>query len=64
MTTGKNIALTIWTFLDKVMSLLLIADREAWYAAVCKELDTTELLNWTELGFHSLSKSTLVLLSK
>ena len=64
MTTGKNIALTIWTFLDKVMSLLLITDREAWYAAVCKELDTTELLNWTELGFHSLSKSTLVLLSK
>ena len=64
MTTGKNIALTMWTFLDKVMSLLLIADREDWSAAVCKELDTTELLNWTELGFHSLSKSTLVLLSK
>ena len=34
MTTGKTIALTRWTFVDKVMSL------------GHKELDTTERLNW------------------
>ena len=36
----------------------LVMDREAWHAAahgVCKELDTTEWLNWTELIIGSLS---------
>ena len=95
MTTGKTIALTRWTFVDKVMSLLLntlektlmrggIGGRRrrrwedemaGWYhrldghgfgwtlgvgdgqgGPVCcdswgrKESDTTEWLNWTELG--------------
>ena len=40
MTTGKTIALTRWTFVGKVMSLLfnmlreLVMDREAWRAAI------------------------------
>ena len=36
--------------IDLMMSKLreLVMDREAWRAAVCKELDTTEGLNWTE----------------
>ena len=40
MTTGKTMALTIWTVLVKVMSLLfnmpsrLVIDREAWRAVI------------------------------
>ena len=44
MTTGKTIALTIWTLVSKIISLLfktlsselreLVMDREAWHAAI------------------------------
>ena len=33
----------------------LVMDREAWLAAVRKESDTTERLNWTELLIYSTS---------
>ena len=66
MTTGKTTALTKWTFVGKVMSLLfnmlstLVMDREAWHAEIhgvakgrTQLSDRTEL---TEVGHNFPSK--------
>ena len=46
MTTGKTIALTRWTFVGKVMSLLLNME---YYSAIKKNAFESVLMRWLKL---------------
>ena len=53
MTTGKTIALTTWTFVDKVMSLLLFTEHLLWPGSLLSAFPSIHgyQLWWTGLWF-------------